>query len=243
MTAKLSSDFDYVADNIRKVRERMAQAAEKSERNIDEIQLMAVTKTMPAQAISAAFDCGVTLFGENKVQELVEKYPLLDMTGRTAHIIGHLQSNKVKYIIDKVDMIQSLDSSKLAKEIDRQAGKNGKVMKTLVEVNIGREASKSGVLPEDLDDFIESLKQYKNIKVCGLMAIPPFDEDKEKTRPYFAQIRKLFIDIAGKKSDNIDMSILSMGMSSDFDVAIEEGATIVRVGTAIFGKRKYKGGI
>lgn len=238
MTAKSSNEFDYIADNIRKVREKIAQSAENSGRNPNEIELMAVTKTMPAQAISAAFDCGVTLFGENRVQELVEKYPKLDMTGRTAHIIGHLQSNKVKYIIDKVDMIQSLDNPKLAKEIDRQAEKAGKVMKVLVEVNIGCEPSKSGVFPENLDEFIESLKQYKNLKVCGLMTIPPFNEDKEKTRPYFAQIRKLFIDIAGKKSDNIDMKILSMGMSSDFDIAIEEGATIVRVGTSIFGKRK-----
>lgn len=238
MTAKLSNDFDYIAENIQKVREKMAQAAEKSGRNLNEIQLMAVTKTMPAEAISAAFDSGIALFGENRVQELVDKYPKLDMTGRTAHIIGHLQTNKVKYIIDKADMIQSLDSPKLAQEINRQAEKAGKIMNTLVEVNIGREPSKSGVLPENLDEFIESLKQYKNLKVCGLMAIPPFNEDKEKTRPYFVQIRKLFIDIAGKKSDNIDMNILSMGMSSDFDIAIEEGATIVRVGTAIFGKRK-----
>lgn len=242
MTAKSSNDFDYVAENIERVRERIAQAAQKAGRNPEDITLMAVTKTMPAEAITAAFNCGITLFGENRVQELVEKWPMLDMTGRSAHIIGHLQTNKVKYIIDKVDMIESLDSIHLAKEIDRQAAKYDKVMDVLVEVNIGQEESKSGIMAKDAADFIDSLKQFKHINVRGLMAIPPIEEDKEKTRPYFAQIRKLLVDIAGKKSDNMNINILSMGMSSDFDIAIEEGSTIVRVGTAIFGKRNYKRG-
>jgi len=242
MTAKLSSDFDYVAGNIEKVRERIERAAVKSGRKPSDITLMAVTKTMPAQAVAAAFDCGVTLFGENRVQELLEKLPQLDMAGRSAHIIGHLQTNKVKYIIDKVDMIQSLDSLRLARETDAQAEKAGKIMDVLIEVNIANEQSKSGVLPNDLLGFAEGLEDYKHINVRGLMAIPPFNEDKEKTRPYFAQMRKLFIDIAGKKSDNMCMNILSMGMSSDFDTAIEEGSTMVRIGTAIFGKRNYVGG-
>jgi PLP dependent protein len=243
MTAKSSSDFDYVAGNIEKVREKIERAAEKSGRSARDITLMAVTKTMPAQAVAAAFDCGVTLFGENRVQELLDKLPFLDMTGRSAHIIGHLQTNKVKYIIDKADMIQSLDSVRLAKEIDRQAEKVGKIMDVLVEVNIGQEQSKSGVLPQELFEFVERVSDFEHINIRGLMAIPPFEEDKEKTRPYFAQIRKLFIDIAAKKSDNKRMNILSMGMSSDFDIAIEEGSTLVRVGTSIFGKRKYFGGI
>jgi hypothetical protein len=242
MTAKSSSEFDYIAANVFKIREKIAQAAEKSGRKSEDIQLMAVTKTMPAQAVAAAFDSGITLFGENRVQELLEKLPQLDMTGRSAHIIGHLQSNKVKYIIDKVDMIQSLDSLTLAQEINRLSEKAGKVMKVLVEVNIGRELSKSGVLPQELDSFIENLKSFENLKICGLMSIPPASTDKEKTRAYFAQIRKLFIDIAEKKSDNINMNILSMGMSSDFDIAIEEGSNLVRVGTLIFGKRIYGGG-
>lgn len=237
MTAKLSSDFDYVAANVQKVREIIEQAAARSGRKPEDIELMAVTKTMPAQAVSAAFDCGITLFGENRVQELLDKLPELEMTGRSAHIIGHMQTNKVKYIIDKVDMIQSLDSLHLAQEIDRQAEKAKKIMKVLIEVNIGRESSKSGVMPEELSGFIDRVSVLSHIKICGLMAIPPFDEDKEKTRLYFKQIRKLFIDNAVKKSDNIDMNVLSMGMSSDFAIAIEEGSTMIRVGTSIFGKR------
>ncbi len=242
MTAKLSSDFDYIAGNIEKVRAKIEKAAARSGRNPKDITLMAVTKTMPAEAVAAAFDCGVTLFGENRVQELIEKLPLLDMTGRSAHIIGHLQTNKVKYIIDKVDMIQSLDSLHLAKEIDRQAEKTGKTMDVLIEVNIGREESKSGVLQSELFEFVNYVAEFKHINIRGLMAIPPVEADLEKTRPYFAQIRKLFIDIAAKKSDNINMNILSMGMSSDFEIAIEEGSTLVRVGTSIFGKRNYLGG-
>jgi pyridoxal phosphate enzyme (YggS family) len=200
---------------------------------------MAVTKTMPYEAIEAAFASGITLFGENRVQELCEKLPKLDMTGRSAHIIGHLQTNKVKYIIDKADMIQSVDSLKLAKEIERQAAKIGRVMDILVEVNIGREESKSGVMPEKALEFAESLSQFSHIKLRGFMAIPPADPDKEKSRPYFKQMYQLFVDIRTKKSDNISIDTLSMGMSSDFEVAVQEGATIVRVGTAIFGKRNY----
>lgn len=242
MTVKSSSDFNYITENIKKIREKIAVAAQKSGRNPDDITLMAVTKTMPAEAVQTALDCGITLFGENRVQELLSKLPNLNMEGHSAHIIGHMQSNKVKYIIDKVDMIQSLDSIHLAKEIDRQAEKAGKRMKVLVEVNIGREESKSGVLPENLEGFVEDTAVFKNIQICGLMAIPPFFDDKEKTRPFFNQIRKLFIDIADKKIDNINMNILSMGMSSDFEVAIEEGSTMVRIGTSIFGKRNYSRG-
>ncbi|CDZ24702.1 UPF0001 protein [[Clostridium] cellulosi] len=242
MTARLSSNFDYVAENIEEVRKQIRAAAERSGRDYNDITLMAVTKTFPAEAINAAFKSGITLFGENRVQELLEKLPQLDMTGRSAHLIGHLQTNKVKYIIDKVDMIESLDSLRLAKEIDKQAAKVGKVMDVLVEINIGMEASKSGIPAQQLPEFLDALKEFKNIRVKGLMAIPPFFENKENTRPYFAEMRKLFVDNMAKKSDNIDMTILSMGMSSDFDVAIEEGATLVRVGTKIFGKRNYTGG-
>lgn len=243
MTAKLSNDFDHVAVNLEKVRERIAQAARKSGRNPNDITLMAVTKTMPAEAVAEAFSCGVTLFGENRVQELLDKLSKLDMTGRSAHLIGHLQTNKVKYIIDKVDMIQSLDSLRLAAEIEHQAEKARKTMDVLVEVNVGQEASKSGIAPDELSDFVDSLSQFSHIRLRGLMAVPPIEEDSEKTRPYFKQIRELFIDIAAKKSDNMNINILSMGMSSDFDIAIEEGSTMVRVGTAIFGKRNYSGGI
>lgn len=242
MTAKLSSEFDYIAENIKDVREKINMAAEKAGRNPDEIKLMAVTKTFPAAAVNIAFDNGVILFGENRVQELLDKLPNLHMTGKSAHFIGHLQTNKVKYIIDKVDMIQSVDSLRLAKEIDRQAEKIGRIMDILVEVNIGGEESKSGIDGRLLPEFLDRLSEFKHINVKGLMAIPPFFEDKEKTRPYFADMHKLFVDNAGKKSDNINMSILSMGMSSDFEIAIEEGSTLVRIGTKIFGKRSYLGG-
>lgn len=242
MTAKQSNEYDFVADNILKVRENIDAAAKRAGRDAKEITLMAVTKTMPAEAITAAFSSGITLFGENRVQELCDKFPKLDMTGRSAHIIGHLQTNKVKYIIDKADMIDSVDSIKIAKEIERQAEKINKVMDILVEVNIGKEESKSGVNPEDTETFVKSLSQFSHLRVRGLMAIPPVNPDKEKTRPYFKQMFQLFVDIRAKKSDNINIDILSMGMSSDYTVAVEEGSTIVRVGTAIFGKRNYVGG-
>ncbi|HEX2937479.1 MAG TPA: YggS family pyridoxal phosphate-dependent enzyme [Ruminiclostridium sp.] len=242
MTAKLSNDFDYIAANIDKVRKEIFKAAQRSGRKPDDIKLMAVTKTLPAQAINTAFENGITLFGENRVQEFLNKLPDLNMDGRSAHIIGHLQSNKVKYIIDKVDMIQSVDSLRLAQEIERQSEKADRIMDILIEVNIGGEESKSGISEQQLPELIDNIRGFSHIRVKGLMAIPPFCEEKEKTRPYFAKMHKLFIDNAAKKSDNINMSILSMGMSSDFDVAIEEGSTLIRVGTKIFGKRKYTGG-
>lgn len=243
MTAKQSNDFDFVAEKIELINKNIAAAAQKVSRNRDEITLMAVTKTMPAEAITKAFSCGITLFGENRVQELVSKYPLLDMNGKSAHIIGHLQTNKVKYIIDKVDMIESVDNLKLAGEINRQAEKISRVMDVLVEVNIGKEEQKSGVMPSEAENFVESLKQFKNIRVRGLMTVPPVCENKEDVRPYFKQMYKLFVDIGTKKNDNINISnnfdTLSMGMSHDYDIAVEEGSTIVRVGTGIFGKRNY----
>jgi pyridoxal phosphate enzyme (YggS family) len=240
MTGKLSRDdqrFREIEANIEVVRARIATAAAKSGRDPSDITLVAVTKTMPAQDAAAALECGIGVLGENRVQELLQKLPELDMQGRQAHIIGHLQTNKVKMIIDKVDMIQSVDSLHLAAEIDRQAAMASRSMDVLCEVNIGGEASKSGVVPEALPELLEGIASMEHIRVCGLMAIPPLLEDKELVRHYFTEMRKLFIDISLKKSDNIIMRILSMGMSSDFDVAIEEGSTMVRVGTAIFGKR------
>lgn len=245
MTDKSYSDgeeeYSYISENIRAVRERIERAARRAGRDPGEITLMAVSKTKPVEAIRAAFACGVTLIGENRVQELAEKLPLLDMNGRSAHLIGHLQTNKVKYIADKVDMIQSLDSLRLAQEIERQAQRAGRRLPVLVEVNIGREDAKSGVAPEDAESFAEAAAAFPHLEIQGLMAVPPVPEggDVEKTRPYFTQMRKLFIDIARKKRDNINMHILSLGMSADFEVAIEEGSTLVRVGTSIFGKRRY----
>lgn len=238
MTAKLSSEFDYIAVNVARIKERAAAAAIRSGRAPENITIVAVTKTMPAEAVNAALSAGINVIGENRVQELLDKLPGIDVAGRSVHLIGHLQTNKASKIVDKVNMIQSLDSLRLAHELDSQCAKRAIDMETLVEVNIGRESSKSGVLPEELSDFLDDLAQFKHLKVCGLMSIPPVCQKKEETRPYFKEIHKLFIDISAKKSDNINMHILSMGMSADFDIAIEEGATMVRIGTAIFGSRK-----
>lgn len=240
MTEKLSTEdvrFNEIAENIDMVREKITRAAEKSGRKAEDITLVAVTKTMPASDVAAALRCGISVFGENRVQELLAKLPQLDMQGRQAHIIGHLQTNKVKSIIDKADMIQSVDSIHLAAEINAQAQKAGLCKDVLVEVNIGGETSKSGVAVEKLQELLDGISSLSHIRVCGLMAIPPFCHDKEISRPYFAKMHKLFVDIGAKKTDNINMHILSMGMSSDFDIAIEEGSNMVRVGTAIFGKR------
>jgi pyridoxal phosphate enzyme (YggS family) len=240
MTEKSSNEnerFKEIADNIFNIKARIEAAAAKSGRKSADITLVAVTKTMPTVDIATAFECGITVFGENRVQELLLKLPQLDMSGRSVHLIGHLQTNKVKQIIDKVNMIQSVDSLRLAAEIDSQAEVSGRNMDVLCEVNIGGEASKSGVAPDLLPGLLKGMTQMRHIRVCGLMTIPPFCEDKGQTRYYFAKMSKLFIDIRGEKTDNINMHILSMGMSSDFDVAIEEGSNMVRVGTAIFGKR------
>lgn len=242
MTEKLLSDEEKrIQDNILKIKSKMAEAAIKSGRKPEDITLEAVTKTMPSSAVNAAIKSGVKIIGENRVQELIEKFPQVKNTEDCAfHIIGHLQTNKVKYIIDKVDMIESLDSIHLAAEIDKQAKKINTVMKVLIEINIGNEESKSGIKKEDLHSFIDNMSQFNNIMVCGLMAVPPKCEKTDELRTYFQQMNKLFIDIKNKKSDNINIRILSMGMSSDFDIAIEEGSNLVRIGSSIFGKRKYR---
>jgi len=226
-----------ITENIATVKAKIATAALCSGRQASDITLVVVTKTISVLEINTALACGIDIFAENRVQELIEKLPEIDMLGKNAHIIGHLQSNKVKQIIDKVDLIQSLDSLNLAAEIDRQAKRINRIMDVLIEVNIGGEQTKTGAQPKKVEEFIDSVAAYKNLHILGLMAIPPFCENKEDMRHYFAQMYKLFIDIKTKKKDNVTMQVLSMGMSSDFDVAIEEGSNMVRVGTAIFGKR------
>ena len=171
--------------------------------------------------------------------KFLEKYDAIDKENVTAHFIGHLQSNKVKYIIDKVDMIQSVDSLSLAKEIDRQAKKHGKIMKVLVEINIAMEESKSGVSPENVEEFLTEISKFDNIRVMGLMSIPPIMTDEETQRKIFKKIYQIYVDISQKNIHNISMTYLSMGMSDDYDIAVEEGANIVRVGTALFGRRNY----
>ena len=199
---------------------------------------MAVTKTVPAQRVNQAIACGLTLLGENRVQEYLEKYPFYTKNGCSIHFIGSLQTNKVKYIIDKVDMIESVDRLSLAKEIDRRCETANKKMDILLEVNIGAEAGKSGVLQEDLPELVKEVTSLPHLRLSGLMAIPPAGGNEEQNRYYFSKMHHLFLDMQAKKIDNSDVRFLSMGMSGDFETAIACGANIVRIGTALFGKRK-----
>lgn len=229
-----------ISDNIKAVNERIAKAAAKSGRTRDDILLVAATKMQSVEKLLEARDCGLKVFGENKVQELVEKYP--HISGVSWHFIGHLQKNKVKYIIDKVDMIHSVDSLDLAQEINKRASKIGKVMPVLIQINIGREQSKSGIMEEQLDELCGELCKLENIKVQGLMAIPPAEKVTGEARGYFKQMKNLFNKVSAGNYKGFDIKYLSMGMTGDFEEAIEEGANIIRVGTGIFGKRNYAGG-
>lgn len=202
--------------------------------------LLAATKTVPVEVINYAIDnLGLRCIGENRVQELLEKYDALHKDGVELHFIGRLQTNKVKYIIDKVSLIHSVDSERLAKEIDRQAKKHGLVMDILVEINVGREASKGGILPEEVNGFLDTLACYDNIRVVGLMAIPPASCTVAETREYFRKTYEIFVDISKNKLYNNNKYVLSMGMSDTYKEALEEGATLVRIGSALFGKRVY----
>lgn len=226
--------------NINQVRERIEAACRRCGRNPDEITLIGVTKTKPVELINESIDkYGIKVIGENKVQEVMQKYDDLSKNAEI-HLIGHLQTNKVKYIIDKVDMIHSVDSEHLADEISRRAVKCGVVMNTLVQVNVSGEESKSGVSVEKLDALLDHISTLPGIKVSGLMTIAPiFDGNIENTRKVFKTLYKIFLDKKQKKYDNIIMENLSMGMSGDFECAIEEGATMVRVGRTIYGDRDY----
>lgn len=225
-------------DNLKNVDEKITKACERSSRNREDVTLIAVSKTKPIETLQEAYDLGVRVFGENKVQELTEKYDALPKDIHW-HMIGHLQRNKVKYIIDKVDLIHSVDSIRLAETIDKEAEKHNLVANILIEVNIAKEESKFGLMPEELDSFIDEIAKLKHVQVKGLMTIAPFVENPEENRTIFADLRKLSVDIAKKNIDNVNVSILSMGMTNDYEVAVEEGATLVRVGTGIFGARNY----
>lgn len=227
-----------IAENIRDVERRIVQACERSGRNPEEITLVAVSKTKPVEKLEEAYAAGKRVFGENKVQELVDKYEVMPKDIKW-QMIGHLQRNKVKYIIDKVDLIHSVDSIRLVETIDREAAKKGIIANILLEVNMAKEESKFGLMPEEVMDFIDEVVRYQNVRVQGLMTIAPFVDDPESNRKHFANLHKLLVDIRKKKVNNVIMNVLSMGMTNDFEVAIEEGATMVRVGTAIFGERNY----
>lgn len=211
--------------------------AEKKSAYGQKVRLLLATKTRTPEEINYAISLGIQLIGENRVQELCEKYDRINREKVEVHFIGALQTNKVKYIIDKVDMIHSLDRISLAKEIDRQAAKIGKVMDVLCEINLGEEKSKSGVLLSEAENFLMEISKFKNIRVRGLMAIPPIMTDISTQMEYFKKIMDLYIDISTKKIDNSNISVLSIGMSSDYEIAIECGSNLVRIGTAAFGNR------
>ena len=225
-------------ENLKAVDQEIKESCDRSGRAREDVTLIAVSKTKPVETLQEAYDLGVRVFGENKVQELVDKYEVLPKDIHW-HLIGHLQRNKVKYIIDKVDMIHSVDSIRLAETIEKEAAKHNIKVKILIEVNVAKEESKFGIHPEELDAFIEEISHFSHIQVMGLMTIAPFVENAEENRPIFEHLRKLSVDIANKNIDNIIMSVLSMGMTNDYQVAVEEGATMVRVGTGIFGERNY----
>ena len=229
----------HIADNIARIRAQMEQAARACGRDPAEIQLCAATKMNDAQAVKAAVSAGVDCCGENRVQELLEKQPQGAYEGRPVHFIGHLQTNKVKQVVGRVDLIQSVDRPELLACIEKQAAKLDLIQAILLEVNIGDEASKSGFTPAQTMEVAAHMCDYPHCRLQGLMAIPPISVEPGGNSKYFAQMRQLLVDIKGKKYDNVNMVCLSMGMSDDFADAIAEGSTMIRVGTAIFGARNY----
>lgn len=225
-------------ENYPVILERIAKAAERSGRKPEDITLLAATKTVPVEVINHAISQGLSCIGENRVQELLEKYDSLHRDACDVQFIGRLQTNKAKYLPGRVSCIQSVDSMKLAREISRLCVRENTEMKILIEVNIGREESKGGVLPEALEEFVDEARGLPGLTVGGLMAIPPETGDKAQLCKYFSSMRQYYVDMAAKKMDNVSMDCLSMGMSSDFSEAIQCGATMVRVGSALFGKRE-----
>lgn len=225
-------------ENLALVEQKIADACRRSVRARDEVKLIAVSKTKPVDMLQEVYDGGMRDFGENKPQEIKEKYPQLPQDIKW-HMIGHLQRNKIKYIIDKVCMIHSVDSLRLAEAINEEAAKHGLVMPVLVEVNVAGEDTKYGIRPEETEQFIRQISVLPHIEVNGLMTIAPYTENPEDNRVYFRNLNKLYVDINEKNIDNVNMCNLSMGMTGDYEIAIEEGATMVRVGTGIFGERIY----
>lgn len=228
-----------IAENIRVIRETMAQAAKAAGREPSEVLLCAATKMNDAAAVREAVAAGVDCCGENRVQELTQKLAEGAYTGKPVHFIGHLQTNKVKQVVGKVDLIESVDRMELLECIEKTAAKLGIVQPILLEVNIGAEESKSGFSQEEIWQTVERMADFPHCRLRGLMAIPPISLHPGDNRRYFAEMRNLFVDISEKKYDNVDMECLSMGMSGDYADAIAEGATMIRVGTAIFGPRNY----
>lgn len=236
MTEKLLSNVEY---NYKLIEERINEAAIKSGRKREDITFLAATKTVDVEVINYAISLGLKYIGENKVQELLSKYEKYNLENTSLQFIGHLQSNKVRQIVGKVDLIQSVDSVKLCREISKQSVKNNLISDILIEVNIGDEESKSGVNAEQVYELLDEIKDFDNISVKGLMCIPPICDSPQKNLKFFNKMNNIFIDISSKNIDNISMDILSMGMSSDYYEAILSGANMVRIGSSLFGARNY----
>ncbi|MBR5712542.1 MAG: YggS family pyridoxal phosphate-dependent enzyme [Lachnospiraceae bacterium] len=236
----MSEDTNALRKPLADVREEIAKACERAGRKPEDVCLIAVSKTKPVSMMRDAIACGQTVFGENKVQELCEKAEELADEDITLHLIGHLQKNKVRKAVAKAAMIHSVDSIELAAEIQKEAARIGKIQDILLEVNVAAEESKFGLTPDETAAVAEEISQMPNVHLCGLMTVAPYTEFPEENRVYFRQLRELAVDIESKKFNNIDMYCLSMGMSNDFTIAVEEGATFVRVGSRIFGERHYE---
>jgi len=229
-----------IKENIDSILERTALAARRSGRNPEDITVIAVSKTVDSDRAREAVESGLDNLGENRVQELVKKYEQLSDLKVKWHMIGHLQKNKVKYIIDKAELIHSVENLELAKEINKRAEQLNLNTKILIELNIGEESSKFGINEENVYDFVRSMEQFEHIEVLGLMTVAPYSENPEDIRWVFIKMKEIFDKISEMKLKNSHMKYLSMGMTNDFEIAIEEGSNIVRIGTAIFGARKYK---
>ncbi|MCD7904413.1 MAG: YggS family pyridoxal phosphate-dependent enzyme [Clostridiales bacterium] len=230
--------MSVIKENLEEIRLKIKRAAEKSGRKPEDIMLLGVTKTVDCERIQELADLGVKELGENRVQELMTKIDVIK-GGVNWHLIGSLQTNKVKYIIGRVKLIHSVDSIHLAEEISRRSVKAGLATDILLEVNAAGEESKHGFSPAEIYGVVDKLREFDGIRVKGLMTVAPYDENPDNNRVYFKKMRELFIDIKAKNRNNIDMSFLSMGMTNDYEAAIEEGANIVRIGTGIFGERNY----
>ena len=228
--------METIKNNLEIINGKIKKAALKANRNPEEIKLVAVTKTATIEQIKEAISAGVKIIGENKVQEAKEKYQILSADIEW-HLVGHLQTNKAKYAVEIFDCTHSVDSIKLAQEINKRSFQFGKIMDVLVEVNVSGEETKYGIKPEEVEPFIKKISEFPRIRVRGLMTIVPIVEDKEEVRPYFRKLRELSEKIKSKNIENVKMDYLSMGMTEDFEIAIEEGANMVRIGRGIFGFR------
>jgi len=230
--------MNYLQKNIYKVKENIKLACERVNRDVSEVTLVGVTKTIDEDIINESLKYGITDIGENKVQEVRRKFENIEK-GVNWHLIGHLQTNKVKYIVDKVSLIHSVDSIKLAKEIDKRSRDINKVMEILIQVNVAEEESKFGITKHNVDEIVKEISKLNNVKIVGLMNIAPFTSDMDEVRGYFKEMKEIFDSLSNKMYNNVEMRHLSMGMTNDYVIAIEEGATIIRVGTGIYGKRDY----